>query len=186
MEPASHGVDEMKLPLQIVFRDLVPLPSLEPEIRRRAARLDQWTSDVMSCQVVVEAEGSHHHQGHLYKVMIIVRVPEQEIVVGAHHRNQDVMLALHGAFDAMDRQLEDHAWRRRGDVKHHPPVLRGHIVALSDDGTGRILSEAGDDFHFDRSQLMHDDFDHLSVEQPVRFLAGVTRAGREARRVCAG
>jgi ribosomal subunit interface protein len=175
----------MKLPLQIVFRDLVPLPSLEPEIRRRAARLDQWTSDVMSCQVVVEAEGNRHHQGHLYEVKIIVRVPEQEIVVGDHHRNHDVMVALHGAFDAMDRQLEDHAWRLRGDVKKHPPVLRGHIVSLSDDGTGRILSEAGDDFHFDRSQLMHDDFDHLSVEQPVRFLAGVTRAGREARRVCA-
>ena len=35
------------------------------------------------------------------EVKIIVRVPEQEIVVGDHHRNQDVMVALHGAFDAM-------------------------------------------------------------------------------------
>ena len=47
----------MKLPLQIVFRDIVPLPSLEPEIRRLAAKLDQWTPDVMSCHVAVEATG---------------------------------------------------------------------------------------------------------------------------------
>ena len=38
----------MKLPVQITFRDIVPLPSLEPEIRRVAAKLDQWTPDVMS------------------------------------------------------------------------------------------------------------------------------------------
>ena len=32
----------MKLPLQITFRDMLPLPSVEPEIRRRAGKLDQW------------------------------------------------------------------------------------------------------------------------------------------------
>lgn len=53
----------MKRPLQITFRDMMPLPSVEPEIRRRADRLDQWTPDVMSCQVVVEAEGNRHRTG---------------------------------------------------------------------------------------------------------------------------
>jgi hypothetical protein len=60
--------------------------------------------------------------------------------------------------------------------------LRGHISALSDDGRSRILSDAGDDHHVNRSQWLHPDVDRLSIEQPVRFREGVTRAGREARR----
>lgn len=173
----------MKLPLQITFRDLVPLPSLEPEIRRRVARLDQWTPDLMSCQVVVEAEGNRHHQGHVYQVRVRVRVTDEEIVVGPHHRSQDIMVAVQDTFDALDRQLEDHARRRRGDTKPHPVVLRGRITSLADDGTGRIVSAAGEDFHFDRSQLLHADFERLAVDQEVRFLEGVTRAGREARHI---
>jgi len=45
----------MKLPVHVTFRDLVPLPSLEPEIRRRADQVDQWSPDLMSCHVVVES-----------------------------------------------------------------------------------------------------------------------------------
>lgn len=48
----------MKLPLQVVFRDLAPLPSLEGEIRERVARLDRFAPDLMSCHVTVEAAGN--------------------------------------------------------------------------------------------------------------------------------
>jgi ribosomal subunit interface protein len=174
----------VKLPLQVTFRDMVPLPSLEPEIRRRAAKLDQWAPDVMSCHVVVEAQANRHHQGHLYRVKINVHVTDDEIVSGDHHRNENVELALHGAFDALDRQLEAHVHRRRGLTKQHATVLHGRIAALFDDGVGRIASDAGDDYHFDRSHLAQPGFEALSVGQEVRFLEGVTRAGREARRIC--
>jgi ribosomal subunit interface protein len=174
----------MKMPLQVTFRDMVPLPSLEPEIRRRVAKLDLWAPDVMSCHVVVEAEGNRHHQGHVYRVKVSVRVTDEEIVAGDHHRNENIELALHGAFDALDRQLEDHVQRRRGHTKRHAAVIHGQIASLSDDGVGRIVSDAGDDYHFDRSQVAQPAFESLSVGQDVRFLEGATRAGREARRVC--
>jgi ribosomal subunit interface protein len=109
----------MKLPLQITFRDMAPLPSVEPEIRRRVEKLDQWTPDLMSCQVVVEAEGNRHHTGHSYRVRITLRVPEDEISVGQHHEDEDIHRAVRGAFDAADRQLEDYVRRRRGQVKQH-------------------------------------------------------------------
>jgi ribosomal subunit interface protein len=118
MQPPSA----MKLPLQITFRNMVPLPSVEPEIRRRADKLGQWTTDVMSCHVVVEAEGNRHRQGHEYRVHLSVRVPGEEIAVGSHHLDQDIHRAVRGAFDAADRQLEDHVRRRRGQVKLHRPV----------------------------------------------------------------
>lgn len=103
----------MKLPVQITFRDMAPLPSLEPDIRRRAAKLDRWSADVMSCQVVVEAEANRHRQGHEYRARITVRVPNQEIVASTHHLDQDIYRAVHGAFDAVDRQLEDYERRRQ-------------------------------------------------------------------------
>ena len=109
----------MKLPLEIIFRDLVPLPSLEPDIRRRAAKLEQFVPTLMSCRVVVEASANRHRQGHSYAVKIDVRVPSDELFVGEHHRSEDIEVAVREAFDAMGRRLEDYARRRRGQVKHH-------------------------------------------------------------------
>jgi len=125
----------MKMPLQITFRDIVPLPSVEPEIRRRAEKLGRWTPDVMSCRVVVEAEANRHRQGHEYRVHLSVHVPGEEIDVGLHHLDEDIHRALSGAFDAADRRLEDYVRRRRGQVKLHRSAAND----------GQIAGEAGDE-----------------------------------------
>lgn len=125
----------MKLPVQITFRDLVPLPSLEADIRRRAEKLDQWTPDVMSCHVAVEAAGNRHHKGHEYTVKVSVRVPDAEIAATTHHHDPDIHRAVHGAFDAVARQLEDYARQRRGQVKQHEPAAgRDASQGADDDG----------------------------------------------------
>jgi ribosome-associated translation inhibitor RaiA/cold shock CspA family protein len=175
----------MKLPLQVTFRDMVPLPSLEPEIRRRADKFDRWTPDVMSCRVTVESDDSRRRTGHAYRVQILVRVPDEEIAVGMNQADEDIHRAVGDAFDAADRRLEDYARRRRGETKAHHAVLRGRIGMLSDDGVGTIVAESGETYHFDRSHVAQPDFEHLEVNQEVRFLEGVTRAGREARRIVA-
>jgi ribosome-associated translation inhibitor RaiA len=125
---------KMKLPLQITFRDMVPLPSVEPEIRRRADKLDQWTPDLMSCHVVVEADGNRHRTGHRWRVRITLRVPDDEIAVGQHHLDEDIHRAVHGAFDAADRLLEDYVRRRRGQVKLHRVASDLSDAAPPDDG----------------------------------------------------
>ncbi|ODV13614.1 MAG: hypothetical protein ABT20_01570 [Rubrivivax sp. SCN 70-15] len=175
----------MKLPLQLTIRDMAPLPSLEPEIQRRAAQLDRFAADVMSCHVVVEAEGNRHRTGHEYRVKATVHVPDEVIVAGEHQLDRDVFVALRDSFDALDRQLEDYVRRRSGQTKAHPVVLHGRIESLSDEGVGRIVGDAGDEYRFDRTQVEHPVFEHLSVGQEVRFLEAGTRTGREARRVCA-
>ena len=111
----------MKLPLQIEFRDLVPLPSLEGEIRERVARLEKFVPELMSCHVTVEAEGNRHQQGHRYVVRLDVRVPGEEFVTGERQGDGQIEIALRGSFDAMTRRLEDYQRRRRGQVKHHTP-----------------------------------------------------------------
>ena len=109
----------MKLPVQVTFRDMVPLPSLEGDIRRHAARLERFAPDLMSCHVVVESSANRRQQGHVYTVRIDLRVRGEEIFAGVHHADEDIALAVHGAFDAVARRLEDHVRRRRGQVKQH-------------------------------------------------------------------
>ena len=98
--------------------------AVEADIREKAGKLEQFYDHIMSCQVVVEAPHSHHHKGNLYQVRIDMTVPDGELLVshGHHHQDhshEDVYVAIRDAFDAMKRQLEDYARKRRGDVKHH-------------------------------------------------------------------
>lgn len=127
----------MKVPLHLTLRDVMPLPSLEPAIRQRAERLAHWTPDVISCHVTVEAEANRRHTDHAYRVRVTVHVPGADVVAGDHHRATDPFVALHGAFDAIDRQLEDHARRGRGQVKQHSGMrsTRGS-VPIDDAGLG--------------------------------------------------
>jgi ribosome-associated translation inhibitor RaiA len=119
----------MKTPLDIVFRDMVPLPSMEPEIRRRAAKLEQRGGELTSCRVVVDAEGNHHRQGHDYRVTIDVRLPGCELAVSQHHHGPDGQLVVRAAFDALERLLDERARKRHDDVKQHHASARG-----ADDG----------------------------------------------------
>lgn len=124
----------MKLPVQVTFRDLVPLPSLEGDIRRRAAKLEEFAPDLSSCHVVVEATGNRHHQGHRYLVKIDLRLPGEQIFAGQHHGSEDIELAVRGAFDAMARRLEDHVRKRRGQVKQHAAKPSATPGAKAGDG----------------------------------------------------
>lgn len=107
------------IPVEVLFRDMVPLPSLEGDIRRRADKLRQWAPDLLSCRVVVQAQANRHRIGHIYTVKVDARVPGEDLVAGDHHANEEVALAVRGAFDAIGRRLEDHERRRRGQVKQH-------------------------------------------------------------------
>jgi ribosomal subunit interface protein len=109
----------MTMALHIRFRELAPLPSLEPEIRRRALKLAQWGADVQRCDVTVDSSTNAHRTGHPYRVRIEVHVPGRILVAGMHHDDTEIYAAVADAFDAMDRQLEDHVRLRRGQIKLH-------------------------------------------------------------------
>ncbi|MFZ2650161.1 MAG: HPF/RaiA family ribosome-associated protein [Burkholderiaceae bacterium] len=119
----------MKLPLQVSFRDMAALPSLDGEIRRRAAKLERFVPDLISCHVVIDASANRHRQGHVYAVKVDVRVPGEELFAGERQAHEEIAIALREAFDAMTRRLEDYARRRRGQVKQHAPKQRAPAAA---------------------------------------------------------
>ena len=179
----------MQTPLQITFRDMEPSAAVETKIRERAGRLEQYYDQIMSCRVMVEAPHAHHHQGKLYQVRIDLGVPDGELVVShAHHHkdhaHEDVYVAIRDSFDAMKRQLEDYARKRRGKVKHHEPPVGGHVISLQpEEDYGKIGTPDGRVIYFHRNSVLQDAFDKLEVGSEVRFAEEAGEQGPQASSV---
>ncbi len=175
----------MKLPLQIVMRDIPHSDAVEADIRSRAVKLDQFYHDIMRCRVVVELAGKHKHQGKPFGVRIDLTVPGAEIVVDRQH-DEDLYVALRDAFDAARRKLEDFARKQRGDVKNHVPESRGVIARiLAEEGYGFITTADGRELYFSRENVVHPLFEHLSPGMAVTFLEEPAAEGLQAKRVSA-
>lgn len=115
----------MEIPVQLSFRNMDPSDAVEANIREKADKLERYFDRIISCRVVVEAPHRRHGKGKLYEVHIDVTVPGKELVVNhsgpKNHAHEDVYVAVRDAFNAMGRQLEDHARKVRGEVKTHTP-----------------------------------------------------------------
>ena len=113
----------MQPPLQITFHNMEPSPLLAACVRERAAKLDRFFGHITTCHVAIDAPHRHHHKGKLYTVRINLTVPGGELAVRhakpADPAHEDPELAIRDAFDAIRRELEDYARRRRQDVKTH-------------------------------------------------------------------
>lgn len=108
----------MKLPLQIILRDIPQSEAVETAIREKVAKLELFYTHMMSCRVTVEIPGKHKHQGKDFSIRLDITVPGSEIVVNKEH-GEDIYVVLRDAFDAAKRQLEDYSRKQRGDVKAH-------------------------------------------------------------------
>ena len=116
----------MQVPLQITFRGFPSSEAVESRISAKVSRLERLCERIIGCRVVIESPHHHQHKGNSYRVSIDLTVPEGEIVVGRHngrnHAHEDVYVAIRDAFAALERQLQEHVRRQRGDVKHHEPT----------------------------------------------------------------
>ena len=179
----------MQIPLQITFRDMEPSDAVEASIREKAAKLDQFYDQIMSCRVMVEAPHGHHHKGRLFQVRIDLTVPEGELLVTHEHHHkdsahEDVYVVIRDAFDAMKRQLEDYARKRRGKVKKHEPPAHGRVSSLNPgEDYGRIETPDERVIYFHRNSVLDNSFDKLEVGSEVRFVEEMGERGPQASTV---
>ena len=174
----------MKVALQVTFRDMPRSDAVEAEIRRRAAKLEDFCDRIMSCRVTVETPGAHKHQGKLFAVHVDVKVPGEEIASTRRQENEDVYVAIRDAFEAVRRRLEDYMQRSRGETKRHEPLLHGRVVRLFDDGHGFIEDGEGNEYYFDAAGVVRPG-DKLVVGTAVEFLGEAAAQGLQAKRVTA-
>ncbi len=113
----------MQSPAEIVFRDIPRSEALEENILEKIEKLEKMYDHITSCNVVIEETHHHKHQGKLFHVRINLHVPEKELVVSREkhdkQEHEDPYIAVRDAFNAMQRQLEEHSRKQRGNVKAH-------------------------------------------------------------------
>lgn len=178
----------MRLPLQISFRHMEHSEAIENLVRERAARLDRFAPDIMSCRVVVEPLAKHHKRGIPYQVRIDLTLPGAEIAITReapeHHEYKQLEVALRDAFDEARRRLEDYVRRRRRDVKHHELPPYGRVCRLfPEEGYGFIQTPDGREIYFHRNSVLNGGFDRLSVGTQVRFAEAEGDKGPQASTV---
>ena len=108
----------MQVPLDITGHQLSLSKQDETLIARRADKLERFYDRLTACRVVIDGPSSHHRSGGYYKVRVHLAVPGNELTVD-RQREDDLTAAIHSAFDAATRKLQDYARTRRGEVKHH-------------------------------------------------------------------
>jgi cold shock CspA family protein len=178
----------MKIPLQITWRDLPASAAVEATIHERAAKLDEFCDDIMSCHVMVESPHRHHHKGKLYHLRIDLTVPGEEIVIKRDPRedatHEDVYVVVRDAFDAATRRLEDYVRRRRGDVKTHPTLQEATVFRVfPSQDYGFLRTPDGREIYFHRNSLIDADFDHLDPGTEVHYVEEEGHQGPQAASV---
>ena len=173
----------MQLPLKITLRDIAHSEALEGLIREKASWLELFYDQIIGCRVVVEGPVRHHRKGGPYTVRIDLGVPGEDIVVN-RQAAEDPYVAVHDAFDAARRQLQDHVLRRRGVVKVHEEIPHGRVSKLFlDEGYGFLETPDGREVYFHRNSVLGADFDRLSIGTEVRFAEEEGEKGLQASTV---
>jgi cold shock CspA family protein len=183
----------MQLTPTITFRGVRHSDAVEAEVIARLRKLETYYDRIMGCHVLLELVQRHHEAGNRYRVRIDLTVPGEEIVVSheasLHGTDQDIHLAkatkqdeadperkhafvaVHKAFDIARRRLQDYARRQRGTVKTAVKQARGRVSQLFPiDEYGYIEAEDGHEVYFQKSSVLKDGFDRLSVDGVVSFV----------------
>lgn len=162
----------MDTPLEIAWHDVEKSEQLETRIRARVDKLHRYFSHITSCHIVVERPHRSQHHGKEFHLRIEVRVPEHEIVIsgdpGDRRDHFDPNLAVRDAFDAMERRLEAHSQKIRGNTKtlSGPPQA---VVVRKFDGYGFARLSDGQEIYFAPNAVLSEGFDDLSVGAPVEL-----------------
>ncbi len=108
----------MQVPLDVTGHHLSLSKRDEALITKRAGKLERFYDRLTACRVVIDGPSDHHRSGGFYKVRVHLAVPGSELTID-RQREDDLPAAIHAAFDAATRKLQDYAEMRRGEVKHH-------------------------------------------------------------------
>jgi ribosomal subunit interface protein len=163
----------MQVPLQIRFHNMAASPAIEARVRERVERLRRFSNGIISCRVTVEAP---HKQPHRSTVGITVDIGlrGKEIVVKRefrHHEARDDAYQVIGvAFDAAERQLEEHARMQRRAIKTHDGPIYARVERLYPEQSYGFIETPGRlSVYFHRVVVEDDGFDSLEVGSEVMY-----------------
>ncbi len=108
--PWKNKTHPLGFPLDIVFRHLSHSPQVEAFVRRKAAKLNRFSSKISDCRVVIDVPHHHHKHGNLYQVHVTLSVLNQELVVDhdpeQSETHKDLNVAISDALSAACHQVK--------------------------------------------------------------------------------
>ena len=196
----------MKLPISITFLGIPPDEGIDANIRKRAAKLDAYCRDIMSCRVVVDIPHRHHEEGNRFRLRIDLTVPGEEIAVNRESNlhgskqdldelewvkqfdvegmRKDLRLVMREAFDVARRRLQDYARRHRRAVKTHEEPPYGRIVKwIPEERFGAIEATDGREIYFHQNSVLGSGLKRLRVGAKVVFVEERGEKGPQASTV---
>lgn len=157
------------LPYEIIDNGILESPAANAYLLERVDRLRRFSPRITSLRVVLEAPQSHHRKGGPYQVNIHADVPGAVARV-TRQQADDLHVAISQAFDAAQRQLEDHARVQRGQVSPTVRPARGKVVRLfGEGGYGFLTADDGHEVYFHRNSVLGDEFELVRVGDEVKF-----------------
>jgi len=196
----------MKTPVQVTFRNMTPIDSVRKDIEARIQRLETYCKPIVSCRVVVEAPTNHHRKSNPFIIRIDTTLSDGKIVVkydeSAYPENRDnggepfhkgfdttakhncLMLTIREAFGAAKRKLQDHAQRRRYDVKAHPGNSRAVVSRIYPNRKfGYLETPDGREIYFHANSVLHGSFEKLKPGIQAQFVEEPGLKGPQASTV---
>jgi ribosome-associated translation inhibitor RaiA/cold shock CspA family protein len=173
----------MERPLQIAFKNVESSASLEALIRERADRLQRFYPNITGARIVVEVphrspEGAKPPLG----IAVEIDVPGRGPVIAKGEEERRATKGDHSpivnrVFEAAERQLEQLAAIRKGEVKQHGSAGdTGVVVRLfPDQNYGFIEVKDSPDLYFSKDVCGNGLFEDIKVGAIVH----VTRASSE-------
>jgi cold shock CspA family protein/ribosome-associated translation inhibitor RaiA len=164
----------MEGPAELVIRGVPDRARVRGELEERIRALERFFDRIVSCRVVVEPSSRRHETGNLFRVLVELTVPGQQIVVQRDppekHSHEDVEVAIRDAFKAARRQLEDYARIRRDTGRIFETALPGTVAELvPEEDSGFLQGPEGDLVYFHRDSVADGAFDRLRVGMRVRY-----------------
>ena len=179
----------MQTETQITFENMPGSDALRGRIQEEVARLERYADRITACRVIVRAPGHAKHQGGLFDVRIHLTLPgHRDVVVDRlppeHHAYADPYVAIHDAFVAAKRQLQDQVRLQRADVKTHDEPAYGVVARINAaDGFGFLTAADGGEVYFHRNVIAGRGFDRLKPGMKVRYTARPGEQGLQAHSV---
>jgi len=158
----------MQLPLELSARRATLSPQFEADLRGRVEKLERHYRRITSCRIHVEGPSNHHQEGGPWRVRLDITVPGNELV--ADKEATTLATATQDAFEAAERQIEEFARKRRGEVKTNLTPPEGTVLRIfPEEGFGFLAGEDGRELYFHRNSVLDPGFDALAVGARVRY-----------------
>src|SRR6056297_1842905 len=141
----------MDTPLEIAWRNVEKSETLDALIRERVEKLHRYFDRINSCHIAIECPHRSQHNKKEFHLRIEVRVPEHEIVIskdpGDKGDHFEPYITIRDAFDAMERRLETHSQKMRGETKTLSGPPQG-VVVRKFDNYGFVRMADGQEIYF--------------------------------------